>query len=259
MVVCVFNYILDSHMLNRGLIPFDLIIPTISDPISIFTPFYYQSNSNILLINLNPFLFFIGLAVISPISTYLSDQNKRNLQLTKILLKSLFEGFLAIILIYIIGFLIIISLLLFSLFILSSFYYESYFPNYIFFSILDLLIFGIMLLLFQRTWVFLVIRGLKSELTFKDTLSLARKTAFEGQLGFLTLIIIHGLIQIIVTLFFRPIMYNPYGRRSFISSLHPISFLALMSFEIGFFLILIIYQHIQLKKQLIDSLPKNEE
>lgn len=254
LAVCLLNYILDSYLPHRGLIPFDLITSSFFSGGDFM--FQYYSIRKRYLILLNPLLFFMGLALISPISTYLSDQKKENYQLTIRLLKSLLEGFFLMMILVIIGILLLISPALIYLFITTIFNPEGfYYTDDLWFYTVSFLNFGIELILFQRVWVFLVLRGLKLELNFKETFALTRNTAFEGQLGFITLLIIHTLIQIIITMIFRyPIARSSsisFSQQLFFPPLHPISFLALMSFEIGFFVILIIYQHIQLKKQLI--------
>jgi hypothetical protein len=262
-LIMVFNYIFDSHLIIKGLIPSDFIIPVLSAP-----PIYIEVGFNETSFLINPILFIVGLASISPISCYLSS----NAQIKNLIGKSgssLILGLILLIILILSWVLIYIVIYLFIFLLMTNLNSESY-PYYdpigFWMSSLMLLIFGIEMLFFQRIWALLVYRGLNPDDSLRHQISLIRKKASRGQFGFIALLFIHEIFQGILNMIFRPpvlFLNEEYGfiERILFPPLHPISFLVLISFEIGFFILLIIYQFVQFSKGgfLIpfEDLPKN--
>ena len=115
------------------------------------------------------------------------------------------------------------------------------------------IIFGLEMLVFQRVWALLVYRGFKPEKSLRKQVSWVRTNGSRGQLGFIGLILVHQLIKGFLNLILRvPTVINNgqyYDVVDYFPPLHPLTFTILMTFEIGFLLLLIIYQLVQSHKE----------
>ena len=259
------NYIFDEKVISRGLSLFDYIWRTVivlllngltSDIMGVISvnPF----------LSVNPLLFIVGLLAIGPIAFYIIHGSPPP-NLTKDLIKSFISGLIGIlvcIILFIIQLFSAIFLLIFLTMPLQDTLDEVLvFPNEVWFLVL-IIIFGIViigfeLLLFQRVWVFLIFQGVNSNLSLRQKIKWTRRIAPKGQLGFVVILITHIFLQIVLHIVSQAAIvgnspfydYNPYSSMSYISPVDPISFLVLTCFEIGFFLLLIIYQLVQYQKQ----------
>lgn len=251
-LIAALNYILDQHLPIRGLIFTDLLFFSQEVPF-IFVEYHYYDVS----ILLNPLLFLVGLAAISSTSYYFS-YNGHGKNLIKKAFESVILGFISIIVLFLIMicFSIIVYLPIFglaALFLGQHYYYYDLLENLSYISLF--FSFGIELLFFQRIWVFLTYRGLKQNTSLKRQISWTRKEASRGQLGFITLLFIHEFVRVILNIIFRSpiiLLVEQYGYQyaegMLFPPLNPVSFVVLISFEIGFFILLIIYQFVQFYK-----------
>ncbi|MFX0124664.1 MAG: ABC transporter permease [Candidatus Hodarchaeota archaeon] len=236
------NYIFDADMIVRGLIPSDFIWRLfLMGPV--LGGFYFPDVSFFLI---NPLLFLVGLAAIGPISYYFSN-NVSSEDLIKSIIRSLFIGLACFFICYFS--IIMIFLLITFLISLITFGEELILgAHFILLIIFIVSLFLIGTLIFQNIWVFLIFQGSNPNLSLKDQIIWTRKTASKGQLGFIFLIFLHISIQALLYI----ITLQPVGEFSFsprsVSS-EPILFLVLSGYEVGFFLLLIIYQYVQFKKQ----------
>jgi len=103
-------------------------------------------------------------------------------------------------------------------------------------------------LIIQRIWAFLILQGSNPDLSLKNKLIWTKRTASKGQLGFVILLLFHISIQAILFLLTLP-PHADYYPPSGAFTLDPLLFLIITGFEVGFFLLLIIYQLIQFSKQ----------
>ena len=111
---------------------------------------------------------------------------------------------------------------------------------------------------FQKLWLFLVFRGISSDLNLEEKLIWVRKIGLKSQIGFYVLIICHILIQLFL---FSVLQYIPeivdfqelisLGNPFFVSILpfNLLVFFTTIIFEAGFFLLLIIFPVIQFQNQ----------
>jgi putative ABC transport system permease protein len=254
MAIIALNYILDGSMIPQGLIPFDWlsriylsILPQNVLFEAYFINFFYF---------INPSLFLIGLALVGPIAHYFVHKTIPT-HLTNLILRGLIWGFIGCILCLIIPFLLlagfVVLLAPFSMFLITASYENSLFSLPIF---LSLGFFVFELYLFQRLWVFLVFEGISSGIPIDQKLSWMRSVSTQGRFKFIGLLVLHSLIQVLLTLLFKPFL-DPLKYETHIPFLtpfsqlpiNPIIFLILASFEVIFYLILILYEILQLQQQ----------
>ena len=254
MSIITLNYILDGFMIPQGLIPFDwlsrIYLSILPDKV-IFEDYFIS-----LYYFINPSLFIVGLAVTGPIAHYFVHKTIPT-HLTSLCLRGIIWGFIGCILCLIIPFLLlagfIVLLAPFPLLLITISYENSLFNLQI---ILSLLFFGIELYLFQRLWVFLVFEGISSGIPIDQKLSWMTRVSAQGRFKFIGLLVLHSMIQVILTLLFKPFL-EPLKNETHIPFLSPFSqlpinpiiFLILASFEVIFFLILILYEVLQLQQQ----------
>ena len=247
---------LDTHMIIRGLIPFEFIWRVLFSfvPIRESLDEYYLES----FLFINPFLLMVGLTAISPIAYYLVHESLRINPLVYFA-KSFALAMLGVIACMIAPFLISILLILIIgplLLFFGGISYQNISGEFIFSSILTLATFVLELILFQRLWAILVFYGLSSELDYEQRIFWLEKIMSKGQIKFIGLLFIHIFFQYILFLFsqlfprtlvLEESVYFPFSI-PFLFSLFPINpvvFLILSIFEIGFFLLLIIYQIVQ--------------
>ncbi|MFX0208372.1 MAG: FtsX-like permease family protein, partial [Candidatus Hodarchaeota archaeon] len=256
MVVIVLISFLDTQMIIRGLIPFGFIWRVFYS----FVPIRESFNESYLesFLFINPFMFLVGLTTISPIAYYLVHESPRINPLVYFA-KSFTLAILGVIACMIAPFLVSILLILIIgplLLFFGGISYQNISGEFIFSSILTLVTFVLELILFQRLWAILVFYGLSSELDYEQRIFWLEKIMSKGQIKFIGLIFIHIFLQYILFLFsqlfprtlvLEESVYFPFSI-PFLFSLFPINpvvFLILSTFEIGFFLLLIIYQIVQ--------------
>ncbi|MFW9906266.1 MAG: ABC transporter permease [Candidatus Thorarchaeota archaeon] len=235
------NYILDANIIIRGLIPSDIIWRQLLyglDP-------YYSYDYFFLI---NPLLFFVGLAALGPISYYLYNE-ELPANLIKNIVVSLIFGLICTILCYLlIMLLFIITAVIFLQLLIGVDLELAPGATFILGAILNISIFIMGLLIFQRIWAFLILRGVNPYIHFSDQIRWSRKTAARGQFGFILLIFLHIFLQALLYLAtIQPVEEFRSPPRSVSSD--PILFLVLSGFEVGFFLFLIVYQLTQFRKQ----------
>jgi hypothetical protein len=112
----------------------------------------------------------------------------------------------------------------------------------------------IMAFFFQRMWAMLVYKGSNPDASLRSALTWTRRVGGRGQLGFVFLLFTHELIQILLILIFRTVPtfssdLGPFDVAAFSLPLPMVSFLILIGFEIGFFIILILYQVAQIPRK----------
>ena len=236
------NYILDADLIIRGLIPSDIIWRQL---LNASIPF----NSPDYFLLINPALYFVGLAALGPISYYIYNEELPS-NLIKNIMMSLIMGLICTIICF---FLIVILLTLTgtaAIFLPVPVVESEFSLGATLISTIVLLIstFIIGLLIFQRIWAFLVLRGSNPFIGLTDQIWWTRKTAAKGQLGFILLIFLHIFLQAIFYLATLSTVEGfPRPPRSVSSD--PVLFLVLSGFEVGFFLFLIVYQLTQFRKQ----------
>jgi len=241
MAIVTFNYIIDGYIFIRGLMPLDFIWRIVIRQFQIeFGDFF---------VLINPLLFYTGLAAIGPVSYYLINETTPS-NLIKEIFISLISGIIAIL----VCFLMIIIQYFIFLFVtlpIIPLLNDSY-PDYSNISVVLVLaaIFflagiGIELILFQRLWNYLIIRGLSPGRSFRQRLNWTIRTGSKGQIIFIGLLLFHIFIQSILFILIQPTY--PFDPQSI--AVDPLIFLLLTSFEVGFFLFFIIYQLVQLINQ----------
>ncbi|MFX0183473.1 MAG: ABC transporter permease [Candidatus Hodarchaeota archaeon] len=252
MLIATLNYIIDQHLPIRGLILTDIVFFSLTGSLILVEYSYYDVSTL-----LNPLLFLVGLAAISSTSYYLS-YNGHGKNLVKKAVESVILGLISIVVLFLI--MICFSIVAFfpifglaALFLGQHYYYYDLLENLNY--ILSFFYVGIVLLYFQRIWVFLTYRGLRQNTSLKRQISWTRREASRGQLGFITLLFIHEFVRVILNIIFRTpifLLVEQYGYQyvegMFFPPLNPVSFVVLFSFEIGFFILLIIYQFVQFYK-----------
>jgi hypothetical protein len=249
LLIATLNYLFDPYLLLRGLVPFDLFMPSLnflSDPSTPVQVFPLGLSGSL---SINLLLFFVGLTAIVPICSFLVS-NGQETNFENKFRKNLLWGLLAAFLVFFtwVPFFFIDKMLIgLSMTAVRD-------ENFSIFKILEgwrviylvFLIF-ILALVFQRIWAILVYKGLNPDISLKSAIRWAKQSAGKGQLGFVALLYLHELIQIVLTFVFRAIPTFPQAMGPLIGAqipppLSPWSFLIMVSFEIGFFLFLILYQ-----------------
>ncbi|MFX1516046.1 MAG: ABC transporter permease [Promethearchaeota archaeon] len=255
------NYIFDSRMSINGLILSELLIRFFIS----FSYFGYDFGTPLL----NPLLFIVGLVMMTPISSYLSKNHQgRNLLIRT--LGSFLIGIISITIIILSWIIINIAFYIFLWMLImplamsiygEPIYYIAdsstlFFTQFIF-------IFVIEILFFQRIWALLLYRGFSDGKSLRSHIAWIRQNGSRGQVGFLSLVLLHqimkGILNNLLYFLFRPPIRMDYSEYfdyyeyleavNYLPPLHPISFIILMSFEIGFLLVLVVYQLMQFYKE----------
>jgi ABC-type lipoprotein release transport system permease subunit len=257
MAIVTFNYIFDPKIIIRGLNPLDtlwrslLIIPLIISGFLTGPLEYIQIDSFMLL---NPLLFLVGLGTISPLAYFLIN-GFRSETTIKDIISGIITGIIALIicLLFLIIQIICINILFNLIIPLQENYWSDLAPM-VLSAILFLLFLGCGLLFYQRVWYFLVLQGLKINLSFRKRLSLTNAYASKSQVRFIGLIMLHVLLQIVLTMYTNPSVETfperfPDFAFSFYPPLYdvnPLAFLILTIFEVGSYLVFVIYPIVQL-------------
>ncbi|MFX1283760.1 MAG: ABC transporter permease [Promethearchaeota archaeon] len=247
LAIVTLNYILDAQVIVRGLMPSDIIWRLILLVPSDDNFLDYYEDYQIMFFFINPLLLFVGLASIGPISYYFSH-NVLPDNLIKNIIIGFIIGVISILVCYILN---IIVMILFNI-IVQSLLFESFFYTVtatdIFLIASLVLIMLLHLLIFQRIWAFLILQGSNPDLSIKDKLVWTKRAASKGQFGFILLLLTHILIQAILFMATQPQPTQPpeeplpFFPSSQSFSLDPVAFLIVTGFEVGFFLLFIIYQ-----------------
>ncbi|MFX1539119.1 MAG: hypothetical protein ACFFDI_33505, partial [Promethearchaeota archaeon] len=238
------NYALDPYFIIRGLIPSDILLRFFS---MMTSGILYSYEYSFLLIN--PFLFCTGLAAIGPVSYFISHKKLPN-NIIHLTIRSLIFGLTGIIICFSISFLLFLVSAQFSFIILEeSYFYGSDSLIKIISVVLTILL---QLAIFQKVWVFLILQGSNPDLLLKNKLKWTREMASKGQLGFIFLLLVHVFVQVI--LFISSKQHQEISLGTFPPI---ITFLILSGYEIGFFLLLIIYQLIQFNKYHVFNLQNS--
>ncbi|MFX0086338.1 MAG: hypothetical protein ACFFAU_11700, partial [Candidatus Hodarchaeota archaeon] len=198
----------------------------------------------------NPLLFLVGLGGISPL-VYFLIVGFRSESTVKDIVSGIITGIIALIICLLFLFIQIVCIGIF--FILINPLQDAYWSFYAL-NILSLFLFFIFmscgLLFYQRVWYYLVLQGLKIDLSFRERLSLTNNYASESQLRFIGLIILHVIIQILLTIWTNPsVEPEAFRTSSYYSPLYdvnPLTFLILTIFEVGFYMVFILYPIVQL-------------
>ncbi|MFX0013830.1 MAG: ABC transporter permease [Promethearchaeota archaeon] len=259
--------LLDSYVIIRGLLPFDFIWRLFFS----FMPFQdtFSEYYPITFLFINPIFLMVGLTAVSPISYYLVHESPRANPIV-FFAKSFFLGIVGVITLIITPFLISIFLILIIaplLLFLGGISFQNISGEIIFYFTLTIVTLGLELVLFQRLWVILVFHGLGFELDFSQKIFWLEKIISRGQIKFFGLIFLQIIIQFILFLFSQSIPTAILAEESvqfpfsipFLFSLFPVNpvvFIVLATFEIGFFLLLIIYQIVQSQNHINQIYPE---
>ncbi|MFX0205082.1 MAG: ABC transporter permease, partial [Candidatus Hodarchaeota archaeon] len=262
LVVASFNYIFDGSIIIRGLNPFDIVwrLTITILPVKDYFNEYYPE----MFLFTNPFFIILALAVIAPISYYFINDHPPANPIVHFG-NNFTWGLVGLIFCFLTPFVLIAILITVILpvsivFLIGLSSYSSSAIIFYFSVVITLTILGLELFLFQRLWVFLVFNGISSGYTFRQKITWVRKIGSKGQIKFIGFIFIHSLIQYLLFLLFQPTkegiiaeIPNPFPLSIVfpLSKLfvNPVVFFILITFEIGFFLFLIIYQIVQFQNQ----------
>ncbi|MHA2253157.1 MAG: ABC transporter permease, partial [Candidatus Kariarchaeaceae archaeon] len=246
MAVVTFNYIFEPTIIIQGLFSFDAIWRNIS------TSFmgYYYSYTPLGYGLLNPLLFLVGLSVISPFAFFLT-YGLRSENTIKHLLTSVITGLFGV-LFCIISFYItylIISLPL-SLIIVEGFSLYYFVMDSPIYFLLQFFLLSCEMLIFQRVWYYLILRGVIPDLSYRERFTWVKKFSSRGQIRFIGLMTLQIILQFLLLLMVNP--PNPSSSLSYgnISEVNPLVFLILTIFEVGFYLLFIIYPIVQISNQI---------
>ncbi|MHA1967739.1 MAG: ABC transporter permease [Candidatus Hodarchaeales archaeon] len=259
MAVITFNYIFQPNIIIRGLFPFDffwrIVFPFVNvlGGVAVLGGSYYDFLYEYTLVN--PLLFFVGLSVISSFAFFLT-YGLRPENIIKNLTTSLITGLLGIAFCIIVLFLQMIGLSLINeTFLLNIDYLFRYSPlNFLF----QFFLFGCGLLLFQRMWYYLILRGVKPDLSFKERLKWANKFSSRGQIRFIGIIVLQISVQFLLLIMPNSQSEYPYYLSySTNSEVNPLVFLILTIFEVSFYLLLIVYPIVQISNQ-IQLIPEKD-
>lgn len=253
------KFILDRSSLIIGLIPFDLITQLFnffqSEDLSGFITISEVFNLNILI----PILF--SLIIVGPTSFFILTKN-----FPKNLGKEGVYSFLS----GIIGMGLMICVLtfwflgnsIFKFLLIDPLSNEIQNINWLIadFSVISyeiissLVIIFLELMMFQIIWTFILSRGVNPDLSLKQRAKWIWQTGSKAQIYFFLIILAHGLIQMVfLTLhpFTVEIISDPYLRYRYplLTLANPLMFLLTAVIEISFFLLLISYPLLLLKKR----------
>ncbi len=258
--ITVINYILDPYIVIKGIFPADFFVAGLINLISYNSYDLIEAFS----ISMNPILFFLGLALFTSIcQSFRLNPQTHNLIVES--LKNFILGLILMLTLCITWFILIIIIgFLFNflqfLFLESNDMneYQRIYYSRIFFDVSIIVVFIIniiFILLFQRIWAFLVYRGFNSDIPLEQQYDDSQKMASRGQLGFLILLFLHVWLQSLLnSILHAPVFKNEYidmftYRWGINPPLNPIALILLTSFEIGFFILLVLYQIIQFHKE----------
>lgn len=258
MAITTLNYIIDGSIIIRGLNPFDVIWRLYYLAIGSSLPLeplnselIYGQYVDFFLI-INPILFFIGLVIVGPFAYYFVHQNVQR-RLVTIALKSLIWGAVGVTLCFLIPILVLIPAFLFLDILNQSVEVINFSQSsIIIYSLITfVIIIGLELLMFQKLWIFLIVQGLIPNSSFREKISLVRKRGSYGQVKFIGLLLIHIIIQNWLFVLSQPFSENFFLTYdlSYLPPVDPLVFLVLTTFEIGFFILLLAYQILQLQNQ----------
>jgi hypothetical protein len=249
MAIVTFNYIFDETIIIRGLISFDYISRVLLTNL-IFPN--EVSNLNFLFL-VNPFLVIIGSALIIPFSHYLFRRENPK-SLLGSMIQSLIMSIIGIVvLLLVLGLLVAFAYILFiPMESLTDTFGYDYLGRTLFAVLAFILIVGIWLLVYQRLWCFIITRGIEPDLSMRGQLRVVRRYGSIGATGFVFLVVFHSFIEIVLFYIIGPLPSNPlfssYLPNSNSLPLNPNQFLFYSIYEVGFFILLIIYQIVQYKK-----------
>jgi hypothetical protein len=249
------NYILDDTLIIRGLILPYILIEGIG-----LSPYIFIDEGFIPpFVAINPILFFGGLTAVIPICGYFAGHiNARSL--LRSAGGSLLWGIFSFILLMISLSVCLIGLGLLFIPINEAItsrgflIWEFSYLFTTFFLVIYLTLGILIILLFQRMWVFLIIRGTNPQLKLSEQMGITRKNGGKGFGGFLFIVLLYLLLQYPLTFIVGPIpipeftglpMVYPEGL-GFV--MNPWQFLIHSLYEIGFYLLIIVYQIVQLQK-----------
>jgi putative ABC transport system permease protein len=241
MAIITFNYILDENIIMRGLNIFDTFIRFTMSLTEYIDPQY-----QVTFLNINPVLVIVGLAAITPVAHYLTyKQGPESLLIS--VLGSLFWAFLGLIVI-IFSMLATASLVMIILIPVQERIGDFSTPNtevLLEFSKLgSLLLVGVFFFyLFQKFWCFMTVRGIEPELSYRGHLTLVKTYGSGGSMGFMFLLLGHILLQTVLYSIAGPFSLSDpiYPDLSTIPPIGPIEFLVYSIYEVGYYLLLIIY------------------
>ncbi len=248
MAIITFNYIMDVSIVIRGLNTFDTAVRGFIQFSEILGP---QQPSSFMIFN--PLLAIVGMALITPIVYYLTHKEAPESFIYSIL-SSLFWACVGI---CTLAFSLLTAVLtLIVLFIPvhernQDFWYPGAdFPLNLFMFISFLLVGVFILYLFQKFWYFMIIRGIESELSFQEHFYLLKSYGSGGAFGFILLILGHILFQTVLYSIFGPFPISDWIYRDYSASvpLEPTEFLIYSIYEVGIYLLLIIYPIVYFSK-----------
>ncbi|MFX0211937.1 MAG: ABC transporter permease, partial [Candidatus Hodarchaeota archaeon] len=249
MALITFNYIFDGYILIRGLLPSDFIWRTF---FALSLGVGPDVELDVHFLNINPLLFFAGLATVGPISYYLTHKTSPDNPIHE-LGRSLVLGIIGVIICLLIGLSYTIIIAFISQ-LLTPFLVRPDFSIVI--PVLAMCFFvigiGIVFLIIQRVWAYIIICGLSPGWSFWQRFSWIMKTGSKGQDKFIGILLVHILIQTILFILSQPLPTEPIPEISYepaLAAVDPIAFLVLSAFEVGVFLLLIIFQLVQFKSQ----------
>ncbi|MFW9853437.1 MAG: ABC transporter permease [Candidatus Thorarchaeota archaeon] len=245
------NYLFDPLLLLRGLIPFDLYVPSfVLLPVELLQDVSYNYTE---ISAINPVLLSVGLTAIIPISSYFLNEGKETNYLRSALV-SVIWGFLAVLVVILtwLFFLIILGILFLT--VLSSLSTTSLpDPEFltVWAAVYIIFLAGVLSFMYQRMWAMLVYKGLNPESSLRSSFIWVKHGGGKGQLGFVILLFAHQIIQFGLIFFFRTIPtfspdLEPFDIARISLPLPMVSFLILVVFEIGSFIILTLYQFAQI-------------
>ncbi|MFX1516717.1 MAG: FtsX-like permease family protein [Promethearchaeota archaeon] len=232
-VIISLNLALDPYLIIRGLLPSDFLLRMFSIMTSGILYRYEPAY-----LSINPFFCCVSVASIGPVSHYFT-QRKLPDNLVKASIRSLIFGLIGIIICFSISFLLFLGFSLFFFILVEEPYF--YGSNSIMKFLSFVITISLQLIVFQKIWALLILQGTKPELLYKSKFKLIRDMTSKGQFGFVILLLMHILIQ--AYLFILTSQGN----------LRSLLILISYGYEIGFFLVLIIYQLIQFSKFTIFS------
>lgn len=258
LIIMTANYILDQSLIMRGLVLSDYIWR------NLFLQLFVKTTDDLIIsppteifLYINPLFLFLGLAAIGPIVSYLAYGTLPRNQMKgffKSFISAGIAGILVCFVLFTIHMIVIIFLLGFTTVMIPGYIIDLPLQFFIIIIGLGILIVIFELLIFQRIWAFLIFQGVNFDLSLLQKLTWTRNNGSKGQIGFLFLNSVHILIQSI--LYISSQAYRELSPNIGLAfPLDPPAFLIFASFEVCFFLLLIIYQLFQFQKQKFFSKP----
>ncbi|MHA2156577.1 MAG: FtsX-like permease family protein [Candidatus Hodarchaeales archaeon] len=222
-----FLYIFDQTIIISGLNPLNIIW-------GVYIAFFSDNPIPLHQI-LNPILFILGLALIEPISYYLYHAEKKD-----DLLK---EGVRILITTIILSYsLIAILILQFNIILLPIVDLLSITKSAS--AILYLVVLSFDIWIFQRIWGFLILQALVSETQLRQKYDLTIRKVFSKEMNFVNLLFIYFVIQFVLYILLGSPMLQVQS---------PVTFLLFSFWEIGFFMLAIIIQLVNIQNSSLIS------